>query len=464
MIKKNIFLKLVFFLCFIPIKAQNKKPPNILIIIADDATYNDLPIHGGVNVKTPEIDKLASEGMTFNKAYLTMSMCTPSRAEFFTGLYPVSNGVNWNHGVAKKEVKSIVHYLGEEGYKVGLAGKIHVKPKEVFPFELINGIERNPVSKTAKFDVEHIRHFMTTPSTKPFCLVSALVVPHIPWTVGDPSHFNPEKIELPSYLADTPETRKEFINYLAEVEVLDQQVGSILEVLREENLANDTIVIFTSEHGAQFPFSKWTNYEMGIHTSLIVRWPKKVKPNSRSDAIIQYVDVLPTIIDAVNGNSDQKFDGSSFLSVLKGKKNTHRNFVYFMHNNVPEGPSYPIRSVSDGEYHYIRNLKADKLFIEKHLMTRMPLNKYWPSWVFASTENKDIMKLVNRYMKRPSEELYHLETDPNELNNLIKKSSLKSIQRHLSNQLDLWMKSQGDLGIELDFYEAFNRTTETKDN
>ena len=224
--------------------------------------------------------------MTFNKAYLTMSMCTPSRAEFFTGLYPVSNGVNWNHGVAKKEVKSIVHYLGEEGYKVGLAGKIHVKPKEVFPFELINGIERNPVSKTAKFDVEHLRHFMTTPSTKPFCLVSAHVVPHIPWTVGDPSHFNPEKIELPSYLADTPETRKEFINYLAEVEVLDQQVGSILEVLREENLANDTIVIFTSEHGAQFPFSKWTNYEMGIHTSLIVRWPKKVKPNSRSDAII----------------------------------------------------------------------------------------------------------------------------------------------------------------------------------
>ena len=425
MIKKYIFLRLVFFLCFITITAQNKKPPNILIIIADDATYSDLPIHGGVNVKTPEIDKLASEGMTFNKAYLTMSMCTPSRAEFFTGLYPVSNGVNWNHGVAKKEVKSIVHYLGEEGYKVGLAGKIHVKPKEVFPFELINGIERNPVSKTAKFDVEHLRHFMTTPSTKPFCLVSALVVPHIPWTVGDPSRFNPENIELPSYLADTPETRKEFINYLAEVEVLDQQVGSILEVLREENLANDTIVIFTSEHGAQFPFSKWTNYEMGIHTSLIVRWPKKVKPNSRSDAIIQYVDVLPTIIDAVNGNSDQNFDGSSFLSVLKGKKNTHRNFAYFMHNNVPEGPPYPIRSISDGEYHYIRNLKADKLFIEKHLMTRMPLNKYWPSWVFASTENKHIMNLVNRYMKRPSEELYHLETDPNELNNLIKKSSLK---------------------------------------
>ena len=96
-----------------------------------------------------------------------------------------------------------------------------------------------------------------------------------------------------------------------------------------------------------------------------------------------------------------------------------------MHTNVPESPSYPIRSVSDGEYHYIRNLKAEKLFIEKHLMTRMPPNKYWPSWVFASTENKDNMNLVNRYMKRPSEELYHLETDPNELNNLIKKSSLK---------------------------------------
>ena len=143
MIKKNTFLSLLVFSCFTHLKAQSINPPNILIIIADDATYNDFPLYGGVNVKTPEINRLASEGMTFDKAYVTMSMCSPSRTEFFTGLFPVSSGVNWNHGIAKKGVKSIVHYLGEEGYRVGIAGKIHVSPQEVFPFELVDGIERN---------------------------------------------------------------------------------------------------------------------------------------------------------------------------------------------------------------------------------------------------------------------------------------------------------------------------------
>lgn len=457
MIRKRTFLSLLIFLCFTTIKAQSKiiKSPNILIIIADDATYNELPLYGGVNVKTPEIDRLASEGMTFDKAYVTMSMCTPSRTEFFTGLFPVSSGVIWNHGIAKKGIKSMVHYLSENGYSVGIAGKIHVSPQEVFPFELVNGIERNPVSKTANFDIEPLRDFMT--KNNPFCMISALVVPHIPWTVGDPSNFSPENLELPSYLADTPETRKEFANYLAEIEVLDHQVGSILEVLKDEKLADNTIVIFTSEQGAQFPFSKWTNYEMGVHTGFIVRWPGKVKPNSRTDALIQYVDVLPTIIEATGGNTNQNFDGSSFLPVLKGEENTHRKYAYFMHNNVPEGPPYPIRSITDGEYHYIRNLNSKKLFIEKHLMTRMPLNKFWPSWIFESTTNQKIMNLVNRYMKRPFEELYFPKSDPNEMKNLAEELTLNNIKKRLSDQLDLWMKQQGDEGEKLDTYEAMNK-------
>ena len=456
MIKKNTFLSLLVFSCFTHLKAQSINPPNILIIIADDATYNDFPLYGGVNVKTPEINRLASEGMTFDKAYVTMSMCSPSRTEFFTGLFPVSSGVNWNHGIAKKGVKSMVHYLGEEGYRVGIAGKIHVSPQEVFPFELVDGIERNSVSKTANFDIEPLRDFMI--KNKPFCLVSALVVPHIPWTVGDASHFNPVKLELPSYLADTQETRKEFANYLAEIEVLDLQVGAILKVLREEKLADNTIVIFTSEQGAQFPFSKWTNYEMGIHTGFIVRWPKKVKPNSRTEALIQYVDVLPTIIEAIGGNTNQNFDGSSFLSVLKGDKNTHRKYAYFMHNNVPEGPPYPIRSITDGEYHYIRNLNSKNLYLEKHLMTRMPFNKFWPSWIFESATNQKIMNLVNRYMKRPFEELYFPKSDPNELKNLAEDLTLNSVKKRLSYQLDLWMQQQGDKGKKLDTYEAMNKS------
>ena len=125
-----------------------------------------------------------------------------------------------------------------------------------------------------------------------------------------------------------------------------------------------------------------------------------------------------------------------------------------MHNNIPEGPAYPIRSVTDGEYHYIRNLNSENLYIEKHLMTRMPLNKYWPSWVFQSTTNQETLNLVNRYMKRPFEELYNTKTDPNEMKNLAGELSLKNTKTSLSSQLDLWMKQQGDPGIKMDSYEA----------
>ena len=458
MIKKALYFYILLINCFfvVQLKAQNK--PNILIIVADDCTFSDLPLYGGTNVETPEIDKLASEGMIFNKAYVTMPMCSPSRTELYTGLYPISSGVNWNHAKTKKEVKSIVHYLEKEGYRTGIAGKVHVGPQEVFPFEMVDGIERNSISETADFDLENLRNFITKNKSEPFCMISALVVPHIPWTVGNPSYFNPDELELPEYLADTKDTRKEFANYLAEIKVLDDQVGSILKVLKEENVSENTIVIFTSEQGAQFPFSKWTNYEMGVHTGFIVRWPKKVKGNTRTNALIQYVDVLPTLIEAVGGNIKKKFDGSSFLSILKGEENTHRKYAYFMHNNVPEGPPYPIRSITDGTYHYIRNLKPKNLYLEKHLMTRMPLNKYWPSWIFESTTNQKIMNLVNRYMKRPFEELYFPKSDPNEMKNLAEEISLKKIKKRLSNQLDFWMKQQGDEGIKLDTYEAMNKT------
>ena len=438
----------------------NKDKPNILIIMADDCTHSDLPLYGGANVKTPEIEKLAAQGMTFNKAYVTMSMCVPCRAELYTGMQPATNGVCWNHSIARTGLKSIVHYLDDLGYRTGIAGKVHANPKSVFPFALVDGVERGCVSETAKYDAEKLREFIVKDRKQPFCLVTALVVPHIPWTVGDPSHFNPEELELPPYLADTKETRKEFAKYLAEVEVLDQQVGATLDLLKEEGVADNTIVIFTSEQGAQLPFCKWTNWDMGVHTGFIVRWPGKVKAGVRTDALIQYADVLPTLIEALGGKVYDTFDGSSFLPVLKSKKDTHREFAYFMHNNVPEGPAYPIRSITDGEYHYIRNLIPENLYIEKHLMARMALNQYWPSWIFESTNNIKTFELVNRYMNRPYEELYNTKTDPNELKNLDGELNVQSIKKKLSAELDNWMKLQGDPGAVIDSFEELKKAKE----
>tara|TARA_R110002049_G_scaffold309289_2_gene520247 strand:+ start:28965 stop:30383 length:1419 start_codon:yes stop_codon:yes gene_type:complete len=433
-------------------------PPNVLIIMADDCTFKDLPIYGGKNVKTPNIDKLASQSMVFDKAYVSMSMCTPSRSELFTGLYPMRSGVAFNHSKAKPGTKSVVQQLGKLGYRTGIAGKIHVGPEDVFAFEKVEGIERNCVSLTANYDSAGMLDFVTK-DPGPFCLLATLVVPHEPWTVGDYKHFDLDKLILPPYMADTPDTRLCYAKYLAEIEVLDIQVGKTLDMLEKSGKLKNTIVIFTSEQGSQFPFNKWTNWDMGLHTGFMVRWPNNVKSGIRTDALIQYADVLPTLVDAANGTFDDgEFDGKSFLKVLTGEKTTHRDFAYAMHNNIPEGPEYPIRSITDGKHRYIRNLKNETFYIEKHLMGAMPENQYWPSWIFESGNNQKTFSLINRYMNRPEEEFYNTAEDEYELNNLAKNTNYLEIKSKLSKELDKWMTQQNDLGAVIDTWEVFNNS------
>lgn len=458
-------MKIIFncFICFLMINvpghelnAQVKEKPNVLIIIADDCTYNDLPVYGGVNVKTPAIDQLASEGLTFNKAYVTMSICTPSRSELFTGLQPANSGVCWNHARARKGIKSIVHYLGEQGYRTGIAGKRHIKPmKEVFPFEIVPGVEHRAISETSDYDPAGMREFITRDADQPFCLITALTTPHMPWTVGDPSHFNKDSLQLSPKMVDTKETRAAFASYLAEIEVLDDQVGQTLQLLKEAGVYENTIVIFTSEQGSQFPYNKWTNYDTGVHTGFIVKWKGVTKAGERTNALIQYCDVLPTILDAVGGKTDG-FDGTSFLSVLTGRTERHRKYAYFMHNNFPEGPSYPIRSITDGEFHYIHNLTNQEMYIEKHLMGKSDNSGYWLSWMFAINENDQNFNLVSYYMLRPPVELYRPYQDVFEQTNLADQPQFSKIQTTLANELAAWMKAQGDPGILVDTREEFN--------
>lgn len=425
--------------------------PNFLIVIADDATYSDLPLYGGRNVQTPNIDRLAGQGMMFTHAYVTSSMCQPCRTEMYTGLYPMRNGACWNHSAARPGIKSICHHLGELGYRVGIAGKVHVTPRHVFPFEMVPGFERGCVSKTARHECSGIREFMARDARRPFCLVVGLVVPHVVWTVGDPSHFDRRALKLPPHLVDTPQTREDFARYLAEIEVLDQQVADIFRTLEGTGGADRTMVLFTSEQGAQFPGCKWTNWELGVHTGLIVRWPGKVAPGSRTDALVQYVDVLPTLLQAAGGDpQSQGFDGSSFLPVLLGARAGHRRYAYAMHNNVPEGPPYPIRSVRDRHFRYIRNLTPEATYIEKHVMGVAEHNPYWSTWLFASGSNPHAYAMVHRYMHRPAEELYHTSEDPFEQRNLAAEPEYTQEKARLSAELDRWMQQQNDPGVALD--------------
>ena len=462
---KKIILPIAVSLAVVGFTAYADEQPNVLIIMADDCTYNDLPLFGGQNAKTPNIDRLASQGLTFNRAYLGVAMCQPSRAELFSGQYAMRNGCAWNHSASRPTVTSMPHYLRELGYRVGIAGKVHVKPAKAFPFEKVPGFDANCVrNPTRPHDLAGIGEFIGK-DEEPFCLVIALVEPHVPWVMGDASQYPPKKIKLPSNIADTPRTREDFGKYLAEITYMDGQVGEILQTLEKSGQAKDTLVLFTSEQGSQFPGCKWTNWDTGLHTGLIARWPGKVPSGKRTDALVQYADVLPTLLAAAENRGeggvsklDYQPDGRSFLPVLLGETDKHRDFVYGMHNNIPEGPSYPIRTVSDGTYRYIRNLRPDEIYIEKHLMGmsgKATLNNpYWATWVRDAWANPHTYKLVKRYMRRPAEQLYHTVQDKYEMNNLVGDKSQATRLNRMRAELDRWMKSQGDPGSPMDTQKA----------
>ncbi len=436
--------------------------PNVLIIMADDCTFNDLALYGGQNARTPNLDALAAEGLTFNRAYLAMSMCQPCRAELYTGQYPMRNGCAWNHSACRPGTRSLPHHLGDLGYRVGLAGKVHVLPAKSFPFEKVAGFEtRSGANPTMSHQLDDVREFISRRADEPFCLVIALVDPHVPWVMGDASAYPPKRIKLPLNIADTPKTREDFASYLAEITYMDGQVGDILTALQESGLEDETLVLFTSEQGSQFPGNKWTTWDTGLHTALIARWPGRVPRGKRTDALVQYADVAPTLVQLAGGDPADpahSFDGTSFAAVLQGQNDHHREFVFGIHNNIPEGPPYPTRSISNGQWRYIRNLSPDELYIEKHLMGQLGggalTNVYWPSWLATAWENPATYRLVKRYMSRPAEELYHTAADAYELNNLATDTAHAEIKAKLSNELDRWLARQGDPGVEQDTHQS----------
>jgi N-sulfoglucosamine sulfohydrolase len=274
--------------------------------------------------------------------------------------------------------------------------------------------------------------------------------PHAPWTMGDPSEFNADKLVLPPHWVDTKQVRQEFTKYLAEVRRLDNQVGDVMKLLKETGQDKNTILIFLGEQGPQFPGGKWTLWDNGQKSSMIVRWPGKVKAKSETEAIAQYEDVTPTLIDIAGGKPIQSLDGKSFLPVILGKSNTFRDVAYGIHNNIPEGPAYPIRAIRDANYKLLLNLTPDKKYHIKYMMNPNKKDSYWNGWLAqAATSAKD-KKLIERIVDRPAVEFYDLKKDPYELNNLANNPAYKKQIEQYTTRLKQWMKQQGDPGASID--------------
>ena len=431
--------------------AAQQARPNIVVMIADDCTYRDLGCYGSVNSTTPNIDRLASEGMRFTNFYQAAPMSSPTRQCLMTGVYPVRNGAYPNHArVTNPDVLSVVQHMKAEGYRVALQGKRHFSPLELFDYEFLSGenMDVNP-GKIRPF-LEDVKA-----SGEPFVLFICSHQPHTPWNMGDRDAIDPDKLVLPEYFVDTPETRTDFRNYLAEVNYMDGQVGAVDKLLEETGFKDNTVFFFTSEQGNSFPFAKWTLYDMGIHTGMIVRWPGVIPAGCTSDALAEYVDMVPTMIDIAGGDpSGKDLDGRSFLKVLKGETKKHKSEVYAVHTTrgiIHGVEGYGIRSVRDERYTYIRNLTPDALFRCEFINLSKPT---WSSWVKAATTDERAANLVTRYQKRPAEELYDRKNDPDMLHNLAGTRKVAKIQKRLSAKLDAWMEAQGDKGAQTEL-EAF---------
>ena len=426
--------------------------PNIVIIMADDLDSRQLSCYGGQNMKTTHIDQLAGEGLKFNHIYASEAMCVPTRASLFTGLYPVRHGSFQNHKPVYDHLKSVGHYLADFGYRVGLTGKDHVtKPKSVFPFDIIEGFEKNCVSPTDNYQLGEVKKYITA-NEKPYCLFVMSINPHTPWTSGDTTEFDQSSLKLPADWVDTPVTRRQYVKYLAEIRRLDNQVGEINNLLRETGQDQNTIVIFLGEQGAQFPGAKWNLWDSGQKSSMIVKWPGKVKIASETAAIVQYEDITPTLIDIAGGKPVSGLDGKSFVSVLLGKSKTARQYAYGIHNNIPEGDPYAIRSIRDSRYKLIMNLSSGAPYYNRFMMNRekQDRNTVWFSWLGKASEDAAAKKITDRFENRPPVEFYDLLKDPFELNNLAKIPAHKQKIVKMQQELAAWMKQQGDDGAAMD--------------
>ncbi|MGC3946190.1 MAG: sulfatase-like hydrolase/transferase, partial [Chryseolinea sp.] len=286
----------------------------------------------------------------------------------------------------------------------------------------------------------------------PFCLFVMSINPHAPWTVGDTTEFQPDKLSLPANWIDTKVTRRQFMKYLAEVRRLDNQVGDIVQLLKETGEDKNTIVIFLGEQGAQFPGAKWNLWDAGQKSAMIVRWPGIVKAGEKSELLVQYEDITPTIIDIAGGKPIPGLDGRSFLSSLRDNKLAAREYVYGIHNNIPEGNPYPIRSIRDQRYKLIVNLTPDKPYYNRFMMDaqRKDRNSVWFSWTAEAETNSQAKFIIKRFEHRPAVEFYDISKDPFELLNLAEDAVYKTKVESYKTKLDQWMRQQGDQGATLD--------------
>ena len=407
---------------------------NVLVIVADDQGL-DLGCYGNRMIQTPNLDRLASEGVRFPYAFTSTASCSASRSVILTGLYNHASGqfghAHMPHNFhTLPHVRSLPRLLRDRGYLTAVIGKLHVQPASLYPFEVSEeGSPRDLVGMARK--AASVFH-QARDSNRPFYLHVGYDDPH---RVGrgfgnehqyagvKPVVYDPAKIELPYFLPDQPEVRQEMAEYYQAVSRLDQGVGMLLEELRTAGQEEQTLVIYISDNGIPFPGAKATLYEPGVRLPMIVRSPRLKRRGLVNTALAHFVDLLPTCLDwagapppdyPLHGPLYGPVHGRSLLPILDQENPDGWDEVFLSHTFHEVINYYPGRGIRTRRHKYIRNLFPELLYP-------------FPSDLFASRtwqgslKRKDTMmgrRPVETFLRRPAEELYDLEKDPEEVRNV----------------------------------------------
>ncbi|GAA4946557.1 sulfatase [Algibacter agarivorans] len=468
--KKLSFILSLFFSVVFLWSCQSKKKnipegrPNIVLIIADDVSWNDIGPYGHPKVKTPNLEALAKEGMIFKEAFLTTSSCSPSRTSIISGLYPHNTDAEQLSWPLPDTKNTFVQELKASGYWTGLAGKYHMGDPVRDDFDALLemqwkdapiGIDRRLVGDGSGCD-DWMDLLKKRPQDKPFFLWLASFDAHRPFYEGmsdDPHNY--DDVILPPYVPVNDTIKKDFALYYDEIARMDDYIGKVVEELEAQGVSENTMILFISDNGRAFPRDKTTLYDGGIKTPWIVKWPAKVKAGSMNNNLISAVDIAPTMMRVAGLEPLEDFDGFSFEPMLTDVSKVIREDVY-AEDHFHDFEDYT-RAVRTKKYKYIKNYYTDLPNTPSADIIR---DLTWQSMVSEYKKgNLNEYQMLCFEIPRPEEELYDIINDPFELNNLVLQGNFSVELNNMRARLHELREATNDFLPAVRLNDDFNRDT-----
>jgi N-sulfoglucosamine sulfohydrolase len=423
----TIFAMTILLLGTTSAHAQETKKPrplHVVLITADDMNGDSAGWMGNKLKATPNLDKFAATSHRLIHHHVTAPICQPSRSAFMTGRVPHRNGALGFHPI-RMDVPTLVEILAARGYYTAVVNKFeHMAPAAKFPWDLkLGGSGKQP-----KVIAEQVRQSLKAAANakKPIFLNVNITDPHRAFPGGAPPKkkkaiatapvepFTPDQVAVPSFLQDIPEVRKEIAQYYTAIRRFDQSFGEIIAALTETGILENAIVVFLSDHGMSFPFSKATVYRNGTWSPILARWPGMGKTVEDRTNLVSSVDLLPTLLELLGVAAPDGLDGRSWLPLLRGERQPERDYVITHVNSLSSGLSFPARCVRTLTHSYIWQAWPDgKTKIRMEAMNGLAFK------ALAASSDAKIQARVQQFHDGVVHGFYDLKSDPDERRNLM---------------------------------------------